>query len=366
LRVFISYSRKDEAFARRLAASLEERAFMADWDQASMDPDDLTAGIAAEDEWWTRLQDMITAADVMVFVVSPDSARSKVCDEEIAHARALGKRIIAILHRPIDFRRAPPRLSALNVKISFVGDVARYDDALNELASALAVDVGWVRESTRRTQAAERWNGSDRERGLLLQGSDLLAAEKWLARRPTHAPPIPPLVLEFIDASRDAEEERHAIDEVQRVRYQELDRVTRPLLEEELKVREARPLADHYGVRDEQTLELDLIRSLLGIQTRWHPKPCHHIGSTGASHGYAEYFEFPCCGKKINDFLAASSGDPPSQFRSDGCAEIPKSIRYESTKQMNRFESALVAEFQGFVPERRRRSFARIRDRFAR
>jgi hypothetical protein len=77
-RVFLSYSRGDRAFAERLAASLTARGFVADWDQASTDPDNITTGISAEDEWWARLQQMIIAADVVVFVVSPDSAASKV------------------------------------------------------------------------------------------------------------------------------------------------------------------------------------------------------------------------------------------------------------------------------------------------
>ena len=58
---------------------------------------------------------MIAAADIMVFIVSPESAESPVCDREIAHARELGKRIIAILFRPIDFAGAPKLLAALNV-----------------------------------------------------------------------------------------------------------------------------------------------------------------------------------------------------------------------------------------------------------
>ncbi len=56
--------------------------------------------------------------------------------------------------------------------------------------------------------------------------------------------------------------------------------------------------------------EKELIRSLLGLQIRWHPQRARHIGSTGASHGYAEFFEFPCCSIKVKDFLATSGSDP--------------------------------------------------------
>src|SRR5262245_24296596 len=119
-RVFLSYSRRDGGFTRRLAETLASRGYAPDFDQSTFDRANITSGISAEDEWWQQLQQMITATDVMVFVVY--SAASKVCDEEIAYARNLGKRMILILRRPIDFAKAPPRLAALNVKLDFVSD----------------------------------------------------------------------------------------------------------------------------------------------------------------------------------------------------------------------------------------------------
>jgi nucleoside 2-deoxyribosyltransferase len=345
-RVFISYSRKDQEFVERLAASLDERGFVPDWDQTTADPDSVSAGISAEDQWWARLQELIAAADVMVFVVSPDSATSKVCDEEIAYARALGKRVIPILRRTIDFKQAPPRLAALNVKISFITETASYDDSLERLARALALDVGWMRELTRLSQAATAWSASGSEKDRLLRGDEVRAAENWAARRPASAPPVSALMLEFLEASRDFEEERRAISEVERLRYQEIDRVTREFLEEELKHRESRPRPGHPGVDDELATEKELVRSLVGLQIRWHPQAAQHIASTGARDGYAEIFGFPCCDLKIKDFLATSERDPPSQFRADGCEEIPESIRYEASKPTNPFRSLLIAHYR--------------------
>ena len=116
-RVFLSYSRKDEAFTRRLAEALAGRGYAPDFDQSARDdPANFDTGISVEDEWWQRLKDMIAAADVMVFIVSPDSAASPVCDEEIAYARDLGKRIIPILRRRVDFAELPPLLSARHIE----------------------------------------------------------------------------------------------------------------------------------------------------------------------------------------------------------------------------------------------------------
>src|SRR6266480_1311711 len=117
-RVFLSYSRKDLDFVVWLSLALGRHGCLTDFDRSSEEPSNVTTGISAEDAWWARLEEMITAAEVMIFVVSPDSIRSKVCDEEIAFAQGLGKRIIPVLCRSIDFSTAPPRLSTLNVKIS--------------------------------------------------------------------------------------------------------------------------------------------------------------------------------------------------------------------------------------------------------
>ncbi|MEQ1780970.1 MAG: hypothetical protein ABMA14_06400 [Hyphomonadaceae bacterium] len=56
-------------------------------------------------------------------------------DEEIAYARSLSKRIIAITCREVDFNSALPRLSALNVSLWFLKQT--FDDALVQLCTAL-------------------------------------------------------------------------------------------------------------------------------------------------------------------------------------------------------------------------------------
>jgi hypothetical protein len=94
--------------------------------------------LTAQDEWWGVLKAMIAASDVMVFVVTPDSARSPVCDDEIAHAKSLGKRVVAILRGDIDFNIAPERLRAINVRIDFRADE---DPAFLVALDALSVEL---------------------------------------------------------------------------------------------------------------------------------------------------------------------------------------------------------------------------------
>ena len=201
--MFLSYSRKDGAFTRRLADALAARGYAPDYDQSAYDPANIDSGISAEDEWWQRLQAMIAAADVIVFIVSPDSAASKVCDEEIAYARSLGKRLIPIMRRPIDFAKAPPRLSALNVKIDCVDDgEGAFAAALDQLCAALDRDVAWHRESRRLTELAWKWDLEGRPAGRHMSPADITATERLLERRPRNADPPPPVLTDFLEASR--------------------------------------------------------------------------------------------------------------------------------------------------------------------
>lgn len=203
LRVFLSYSRKDAVFTQRLAEALKRREYEPDFDQATYDLDNLASGIAAEDEWWQRLQQMIAAADTMIFVVSPDSAASKVCDEEIAWARGLGKRVIPILRGPIDFAKAPPRLSVLNVKLDFTADDdTRFNKAIDDLCRVLDRNVAWYRENTRLSALLARWQVVGRPDALLLSAADLDALGRLLEDRPRDAPEPSTALLELRDQSR--------------------------------------------------------------------------------------------------------------------------------------------------------------------
>lgn len=209
LRVFLSYSRKDAGYTQRLAGALSERGFLADFDRSTHDEHNVEMGISAEDEWWKRLQEMILAADVMVFIVSPDSVSSRVCDEEIAYARAMGKRVIAILRRPIDFAAAPPRLAALNVKIDATAeDAAGFATGVNTLAAALDRDVAWLREQTRLQQAANDWSQSGERDEELLRGAEIAEAEAWLARKPVNVTDLSEQLLAYLTASRLGQAQR--------------------------------------------------------------------------------------------------------------------------------------------------------------
>ena len=103
--VFVSYSRVDLGFVRRLQGALE-----AVGRRVWVDLDDLPAASRFRDE----LREAIEAADVFVFVLSPDSVRSVECAREREHALALNKRLVPVHARRVDPAEVPESLSLLN------------------------------------------------------------------------------------------------------------------------------------------------------------------------------------------------------------------------------------------------------------
>src|SRR5579885_2156942 len=91
--VFISYSRKDKAFVRRLFNALEStgRDAWVDWES-----------IPYSVEWLQEIWAGIDESDNFIFVVSPYSLASKICHEEVAYARQHNKRIIPVIRYDVD------------------------------------------------------------------------------------------------------------------------------------------------------------------------------------------------------------------------------------------------------------------------
>jgi TIR domain len=199
LNVFISYSRGDLAFADQLDAALGLAGFETTIDRH---------GISPGEDWQTRLGGLIRDADTVIFVLSPSSARSKVCAWEAAEATRLGKRILPVLCRPLKSANPPPQLAKLNY-IFFYAELkspgSGWGTGLVMLASALNTDIEWLREHTRYLQRATEWEAGEKpaKKNRLLSGPDIATAKAWAARRPKNAPEPTALQLNFIKESED-------------------------------------------------------------------------------------------------------------------------------------------------------------------
>ncbi len=199
--VFISYSRKDTAFVRRLHAALaaQDRDTWVDWEDIPLTAD-----------WWREVQGGIEAANAFVFVISPDSVRSDICRREIEHAVANNKRIIPLLHRDVT---DPADRALMHSAISshnwiFFRETDDFDTAFQAMLDALNTDLSYVRQHTRLLLRAREWENRQNNPSLLLRGDDLRAAEEWLADGMDTQPAPLPLQADFVTASRTAERRR--------------------------------------------------------------------------------------------------------------------------------------------------------------
>ena len=176
-KIFISYSRRDIAFADRLEGALKARGFEPLIDRTE---------IYAFEDWWKRIQALVAQAHTVIFVLSPDSIASEVCTKEIAYAASLNKRFAPIVFRRVDDRAVPEALARLN--FIFFDDEARFEEGVERLCRALATDIDWIRKHTDYGEAARHWTAAGRPGGLLLRSPVLEEAEHWIAARPEGAP----------------------------------------------------------------------------------------------------------------------------------------------------------------------------------
>ena len=120
--IFISYSRKDIDFARKLAGDLEKAGYDVWWDLT-----DLRGG----DDWVRVIPAAIESSLYFIVVLSPNSAASDWVAKEYTQALNLRKKIIPIQLEP------GPVPFALNT-INFVNfSSGEYEDRFKELLSSL-------------------------------------------------------------------------------------------------------------------------------------------------------------------------------------------------------------------------------------
>lgn len=243
LQVFISYSRVDESFADELKLGLEDKGYSVSLDKHS---------IRTGEEWKARLAKLIADCDTVVFVLSPDSARSPVCHWEVEEAYDRAKRIVPVLYRGLDeppkgtqsdgspwpagVAKAPERLGLLNYP--------RFDEGrsfmwgLRGVEQALEDDLDWIEAHSRLAARARDWQEGGRPTNRLMSGPDIVAAKRLVETRKSTAPAMLPLQLDYLQASEVQEatqtsarekelEERRRLAEAALAQSQQLVRRTK-------------------------------------------------------------------------------------------------------------------------------------------
>ncbi|MDX1995772.1 MAG: TIR domain-containing protein [bacterium] len=235
---FISYSRRDQIFAFRLLAALEGQQIEGRTFDVWLDKHDIPYSA----DWWKSIQDGIRASQAVIFIVSPESLSSPVCQDEIEFAFSLNKQIIPVIRHEVDeqvmagFWYDKPweqkardnwaRLERINwmfmrrkpdCKCQFADgkilnpacdapecDVESFDHFITELLDTLRADLPYRAMHTRLLERAEEWTSKKRNTSFLLRGVDLTEAENWQASAATKTPAPTQLHAEYILASRRA------------------------------------------------------------------------------------------------------------------------------------------------------------------
>ncbi|MEL6269979.1 MAG: toll/interleukin-1 receptor domain-containing protein, partial [Chloroflexota bacterium] len=187
--LMISYSRQDGEFVRRLHAALTGRGrdVWVDWED-----------IPISAAWWDSISDAIEATQAFVFVISPDSMGSPICNLEIDAARYHSKRLVPILLKTTDLKEAVDKIQRRTLSDDtrrVLGDreitdmvrdnwnaVARhnwisfaegedFEKNLNKLLQAIDTDLEYIKEHTRLLVRAAEWEERGYNNNLLLIGS---------------------------------------------------------------------------------------------------------------------------------------------------------------------------------------------------
>jgi WD40 repeat protein len=196
LEVFVSYSRADSDFARKLNEALQIQGKTTWFDQES---------IASGSDFQQEIYRGIENSDNFVFIISPKSVNSPYCADEVEYAQKLNKRFVTILHREISPQELHPALASVQW-IDFKKHDGDFYANFSELVRTLDTDREHVKSHTKWSQRALEWEQKDKSSDLLLRGSEFLIAQNWLqeAEQQKKNPAAAPLQKEYILKSQEA------------------------------------------------------------------------------------------------------------------------------------------------------------------
>ncbi|BAY72553.1 TIR domain-containing protein [Trichormus variabilis] len=191
LDVFISYSRADSDFARKLNDTLQIQNKTTWFDQES-----IASGTNFEQEIYRGIE----SANNFLFIISPKSLSSPYCTTEVEYAMNLNKRIVTVLYREIKGATLHPGLAKVQW-IDFSQHNTDFLTKFGELTRTLDSDPEYVRSHTRIFLKAKDWEEHNRDDSFLLRGKDLLASEEWLKQSDNKQPAPTTLQLDYLAAS---------------------------------------------------------------------------------------------------------------------------------------------------------------------
>lgn len=196
LDVFISYSRADTDFARKINEALQIQGKTAWFDQES---------IASGADFQQEINKGIEQCDNFLFIISPDAIESEYCVDEVEFAASLNKRFVTLLHRPVAEDKVHPAFKNIQW-IDFKRHNGDFNANFSDLIRTLDLDRDHVKSHTKWLQRSLEWQEKGKTNDMLLRGSEFTIAEQWLMDGDAEKkqPPATELQRAFITKSKDA------------------------------------------------------------------------------------------------------------------------------------------------------------------
>ncbi len=170
--VFLSYAEADREVVDKIRKRLMREGFTV-W----LNTTDIQTGVNFQE----AINRGIEEADNIIHLLSPAALRSQYCQQEIAYALALHKRIIPILIKPTDEHQIEPALRGLQY-IDFTDnqDQVSYQQDESQLLRVLQQNAAYHKEHKVLLTKALKWQRQQSNPSLLLRGYNLRHAEAWL------------------------------------------------------------------------------------------------------------------------------------------------------------------------------------------
>lgn len=196
-KLFVSYSRKDSTAARKLIEAFKTQIGHEVW----VDWESIPPAV----DWLEQIFRGIETSDAFIFMISPDSVVSEVCNVELGRAALNNKRIIPIVLRDVASKDTNEIIRKLNW--TFIRKTDDFEEGLAKIKTAIDLDIDWLQEHARLQNRALDWHRK-KDVSLLLRGKDLRNAEE-MYKTYTAKDPIPTdLQKKYIEHSRISERNR--------------------------------------------------------------------------------------------------------------------------------------------------------------
>lgn len=228
--VFISYSRTDGDFARKLNIELQQMGKTTWFDQES---------IATGADFQAEIYKGIENSDNFLFIISDRALESPFCEDEVRYAAKLNKRFVTVLNpsglQHIEVLDKYPNLA----KIQWIDFRKKeFEKAFFELVNTLNLDREYIHNHTKYTQKANDWFSKNKSPDLLLQGEALKIAKEWVedAEKNRKKPSPTQALRAYIGASELALANRLERERLQKEREEQLEREKVAALEQAIEL----------------------------------------------------------------------------------------------------------------------------------